>query len=88
MRGEGQDKDQVNHRIETELAMSRRPPQAPPPSDNKNKESEQEDVSSEAKQKVQKNIMTFFQKETKEARPRLSSKGNHSSAAVGKEAER
>jgi hypothetical protein len=65
MRGEGQDKDQVNHRIETKLAMSRRPPQAPPPGDSNDKESEQENVSSEAKQKVQKNIITFFKKKPK-----------------------
>jgi hypothetical protein len=65
MRGEGQDKDQVNQRIETKLAMSRRPPQALPPGDSNNKESEQEDVSSEAKQKVQKIIMTFFKKKPK-----------------------
>jgi hypothetical protein len=45
--------------------MSRRPPQAPPPGDSNDKESEQEDVSSEAKQKVQKNIMTFFKKKPK-----------------------
>jgi hypothetical protein len=68
--------------------MPRRPPQAVPPGDSNDKESEQEDVSSEAKQKVQKNIMTFFQKETKEAWPRLSYKGTHSSATIGKEAKR
>jgi hypothetical protein len=45
--------------------MSRRPPQAPPPGDSNNKESEQEDVSSEANQKVQKNIMKFFKKKPK-----------------------
>jgi hypothetical protein len=65
MRGEGQDKDKVNHRIDTKLAMSRRPPQAPPPSNSNDKESEQEDVSSEAKQKVQKNIMKIFKKKPK-----------------------
>jgi hypothetical protein len=65
MRGVRQDKDQANHWIETKLAMSRRPPQALPPGDSNDKESEQEDVSSEAKQKVQKNIMTLFKKKPK-----------------------
>jgi hypothetical protein len=65
MRGKGQDKDQVNHRIETKLTMSKRPPQALPPGNSNNKESEQEDVSSKAKQNVQKNIMTFFKKKPK-----------------------
>jgi hypothetical protein len=45
--------------------MSRRPPHAPPPGYSNDKESEQVDVSSEAKQKVQKNIMTFFKKKPK-----------------------
>jgi hypothetical protein len=45
--------------------MSRRPPQALPPGDINDKESVQEDVSSEAKQKVHKNIMKFFKKKPK-----------------------
>ena len=45
--------------------MSRGPPQALPPGNSNDKESEQEDVSSEAKQKVQKNIMTLFKKKLK-----------------------
>jgi hypothetical protein len=45
--------------------MSRRPPQALPPGDSSDKESEQEDVNSEAKQKVKKNIITIYKKKPK-----------------------